>query len=76
MNGEEGSVEIGTKGLALIIDDTSAIRVQSTSCVRQVCLFCKSIESNIRRVTPIILSQTVQPPTACGGLNSHVQLLA
>ena len=73
--GAAGSVEMGTSGLALTIADTSAIRVESTSCVRRVCLSCKSMESKILRVTPIIRSHTPPMWDACGGLNFHVQPL-
>lgn len=35
ISGASGSVETGTKGLALMIAITSAIKVDKTSCVRR-----------------------------------------
>lgn len=56
-----------------MIPMTSAIRVDSTSCVKCEGLMCYNMECNMRLETPIIRSQT--PPTwdAWGGLKTHKQ---
>ena len=69
-----GSLETGTSGLALMIADTSAIRVVKTLCVRCFCETSANMASNTRLATPIILSHAPPVCDAGGGggeLNSH-----
>ena len=59
--------------MALMIPDTSAIRVVKTSCVRCFGETSANMASNTRLVTPIILSHAPPVCDAWGGLNSHPQ---
>ncbi len=76
IRGESGSEEIGTKGLALIIAEISAMNVDSTSCERGREPYCINIESKIlltKDKTPIKRSQAPPMCEAWGELNSHEQ---
>ena len=58
--GLSGSVDMGTRGLALIIAITSAITVLKTSWVRRVCSVCDSTASRMCLVNPMRRSH--EPP--------------
>ena len=73
IKGESGSVEMGTRGLALIMAEISAMKVQRTSWERGCDPTCINMESSILLTTPIIRSQAPPMWDAWGGLNSHVQ---
>ena len=60
ISGMSGSVGTGTKGLAFTIAVTSAIWVESTSCIRCAGLMSARVESSMHLVTPIMRSHT--PP--------------
>lgn len=71
--GDSGSEDTGTRGLALIIADTSA-RVTKISWVSWEVFWSSTIESRIFLATPIMHSQ--EPPMweEWAGLNSHLHL--
>lgn len=74
MKGSVGSVDTGIKGLLFIMAMTSAIKVESTSCMSLEDVVWKSMESNILRVRLIVLSHAPPMCDEWGGLNVHVQL--
>lgn len=55
-SGSSGSEDLNPSNLALMIADTSAMSVVSTSCV-SLCDPCRNMESRIFLAMPIILSQ-------------------
>lgn len=72
--GASGSEETCTKGLALTIAETSAIRVVRTSWVSVGFPPCRSIESRMRCEMPIIRSQVLPMWDEWGTLNAQEHL--
>lgn len=72
IKGVAASVETDTNGLLLIIADTSAIKVASTSWVRFPSCILESIESSILLAEPIIRSHAPPMWEEQGELNIHV----
>lgn len=58
--GSSGLLETGVKGLALMMAETSAMKVVKHLWMSLVVPTCKEMESRILRAMPIILSQA--PP--------------
>jgi len=71
MQGCSGSADTGKSDCALIIAETSAIRVQRTLWVKWV-LSCRNIESRILLAMPIICSHKPPMWELSGGLNSQL----
>ncbi|KAG8566207.1 hypothetical protein GDO81_013136 [Engystomops pustulosus] len=73
MAGVSGSIDTGTRGLELMMAETSARRVIRVSCVSLEEFTSISIEFKILREIPIILSQAPPMWELCGGLKIQVQ---
>lgn len=73
MKGSVGSVDTGISGLLFIMAVTSAMKVESTSCVSLEDAIWRSMESKILRAMPIILSHAPPMCDECGGLKVHMQ---
>lgn len=68
------STDTGTSSLVLKIAETSAKNVPKNAWLRCPGRCSNNMDSEMRRVTPIILSQTPPMMEERGGLNNHLQL--